>query len=347
MQNEKRFFASLNTERGFVSYYDEIYGKLDRVYIVKGAPGTGKSHFMREIADEAEKLKYSVEYFYCSSDPLSLDGIIIDELKTAVIDGTAPHLYDPKYAGVKDKIINLGEHWNESILLKYAEEIIMLSDKKKYLYANLYNYLSAAGRIDTELRNINSRCVKYEKMYAAVERITRSWKNGEGFDKQIRIIEGISAAGTIKYNTYFSMAKNKYAIKDRYGIGTIMTEMLLKIACEKRMKVIYSPYYLNPSYVSAVYFPEISCAFVICDSPEDDVKQINMDRFIDIERIRADKQKFRFAGRCLAGIFEGAESVFSEINETHSALEKYYIKAMDFSKNDIAVERVKKEIFKN
>ena len=51
MQNEKKYFASANTEKGFVSYFDEIYGVLDRVYIIKGGPGTGKSHFIRNIAD--------------------------------------------------------------------------------------------------------------------------------------------------------------------------------------------------------------------------------------------------------------------------------------------------------
>ena len=43
--SEKKYFAAANTVDGFVSYYDEIFVKCSRVYIIKGGSGTGKSYF--------------------------------------------------------------------------------------------------------------------------------------------------------------------------------------------------------------------------------------------------------------------------------------------------------------
>ncbi len=345
MQNEKKYFASANTEKGFVSYFNEIYGELDMVYIIKGGPGTGKSSLMRKIADEAEAEKYSVEYFYCSSDPLSLDGIIIEELNTAVIDGTAPHTYDPRYPGVKDKIIHLGENWDETMLRKSSREICEIIDTKKALYNNVYNYLSAAGRVEAEMKMCNRRAVLFEKMQGAVDRLSKGWKNGAGFSKKIRPVEGISHAGHIIYHTYHRSAENNYVIRDRYGIGNIFIEMIIKKAESKGLKVVYSPSFLDVSNVSAILLPEVSSSFVISDDNDINKKQINMDRFIDIERIRRNKQKNRFARRCLNSLYEGVQKGFDEIYELHSQLERYYIEAMDFAKNEEVLKRIKKEMF--
>ena len=88
----QHYFSGGNTASGFVSYYDYIFRDLDRLYIIKGAPGTGKSKLMRDIANEACNRNYTIEYYHCASDPDSLDGIIIRDISVGVLDGTAPHV---------------------------------------------------------------------------------------------------------------------------------------------------------------------------------------------------------------------------------------------------------------
>lgn len=92
MANIRRFFPGGNTSSGFYSYHDNIID-LDRnmLYILKGMPGGGKSSLMREIGENAAKEGYNVEFHHCPSDPNSIDGIVIKELKIALVDGTAPH----------------------------------------------------------------------------------------------------------------------------------------------------------------------------------------------------------------------------------------------------------------
>ena len=88
----RRLIPGGNTSKGFYSYYDNIIEKdANRIFILKGGPGTGKSSLMKKIAKEMLEKGYEVEYHHCSSDNNSIDGIVIPKLRVAMIDGTAPH----------------------------------------------------------------------------------------------------------------------------------------------------------------------------------------------------------------------------------------------------------------
>ena len=67
-------FAGANSAAGFVSFYETILfdEEIERIYILKGGPGTGKSRFMKDAALLAVERGFSVERYSCSSDPDSL-----------------------------------------------------------------------------------------------------------------------------------------------------------------------------------------------------------------------------------------------------------------------------------
>ncbi|MBO8127474.1 MAG: hypothetical protein H0Z38_09620, partial [Firmicutes bacterium] len=110
LQQVKRVFPGGNTSKGFYSFYDYIIEEdAEHIYIIKGGPGVGKSTFMRTIAQELLDSGYKVEYHHCSSDTDSLDGVVFPELRVAFIDGTAPHIVDPRNPGGVDEILHLGD----------------------------------------------------------------------------------------------------------------------------------------------------------------------------------------------------------------------------------------------
>ena len=83
----KGYFACANSSRGFCNYFDSNLQGLERLYILKGGPGTGKSTLMKEIGADFYDLGYDIEFIYCSSDPSSLDGVLIPALKVGIVDG--------------------------------------------------------------------------------------------------------------------------------------------------------------------------------------------------------------------------------------------------------------------
>ncbi|MGF7186804.1 Mrp family chromosome partitioning ATPase [Desulfitispora alkaliphila] len=89
--NITRFFPGSNTRHGFYSFYDSVLANLDRVFVLKGGPGTGKSTLVKRIGLVLADRGYDIEYLCCSSDTGSLDGVIVPELKVGIVDGTAPH----------------------------------------------------------------------------------------------------------------------------------------------------------------------------------------------------------------------------------------------------------------
>jgi len=90
----RHMFPGGNTSKGFYSFYNYIISQdeAERIFIIKGGPGVGKSTFMRKIGIEMAELGFDVEFMHCSSDNGSLDGVVIPRAGIALIDGTAPHV---------------------------------------------------------------------------------------------------------------------------------------------------------------------------------------------------------------------------------------------------------------
>ncbi len=88
-----QFYLGANAPSGFYSLYDQLIDpdQAQDVMILKGGPGCGKSSFMRKVGAAMEEQGLAVEYIQCSGDPDSLDAVIIPNLATAIVDGTAPH----------------------------------------------------------------------------------------------------------------------------------------------------------------------------------------------------------------------------------------------------------------
>jgi hypothetical protein len=90
-QVSRHYFVYGNTAQGFVNKLSSNLQGIERLVILRGWPGTGKACFMRTIADECEKTGSIPEYLHCPSAPDTYDGIIVPELRLAVVDGTDLH----------------------------------------------------------------------------------------------------------------------------------------------------------------------------------------------------------------------------------------------------------------
>ncbi len=234
----KHMFAGGNTVLGFFSYYDYIidWEKAKGIYILKGGPGTGKSTFMKDIGNEAVNNGYDVEYFHCSSDSDSLDGIAIPELKIAMIDGTPPHIIDPKYPGIVDKIVNLGDFLNQNELMKDNKTIIEKRKEIKKYFDRAYRYLRSAGILYEDIESFYSNALNISKVYRVEgELINELFKDMKTYKKEGRqrhlFASAITPKGLVNYLESILTTSRVYKIKVSSGIDIETTVVNDTVAC--------------------------------------------------------------------------------------------------------------------
>lgn len=106
VEPQVRYFLGANTPHGFYSLYDELIDPAgaNDIFILKGGPGCGKSTLMRAVGAALETEGQAAEYIVCSGDPGSLDAVLFPKLKTAIVDGTAPHAWRTKTQKVRARI---------------------------------------------------------------------------------------------------------------------------------------------------------------------------------------------------------------------------------------------------
>lgn len=158
------FFLAANSGRGFCSRYGEFPGPGMFLHIIKGGPGTGKSGWMKRIRAEAAARGLDSESILCSGDPDSLDALLIPALGQAWMDGTAPHVREPKLFGVDGDYVNLGRFCRLPLSGEDRQEVRACSAayKSRYdeAYALLGKALAARGPEDCEHPDEADNCVR-------------------------------------------------------------------------------------------------------------------------------------------------------------------------------------------
>ncbi len=350
----ENYFAAANTSGGFACWYDDIFNPkaLDYTYIIKGGSGTGKSTLMRKLAAKAEKLGGVCERYFCSSDPTSLDGVIArlpSGRRIAMLDGTAPHTHDPRYPGAAEAIINLGQYWCEDILKGQREEIALLTEKKSKFFSEAYSYFGAAGTLFLSRLNEARGALLEDKLEGACERLlTQRMREcrvkGSVSQVQIRGLSALSTHGEVHFDS-FSDADKVCRVLDIFATAPLFFEAAQKSASKLGLSFYRAPMPLLPNLTEALYFPELSMS-IVSRTERADVKEINMARFVEREKLGGDtRTRRRLLGRSVDGLVEAGLARLLEVRTVHGELEKIYSGAMDFTRLGEATQKLLEVVF--
>lgn len=349
----RKFFAAANTENGFVSLFDEVFApeKFRRIYILKGGPGTGKSTLMGNIGMIAESKGYDVEYICCSSDPHSLDGVVISELSVAILDGTSPHVTDPLYPGAVERIVDLGEAFDFHALEEKRDDLIALIHAKKEAYRAAYRFLSAAGRMEKEHDELLRSFYLEEKADAAVNRLIATFRQRGNAEEKKRYISAICADGFCRLRTLSERAKKIYAVADKNGLGYLFMDTLYKRLHEEGFSLIVCDSPVTENRKEALFLQGEDVLFIVEEADSEALnssdKIINSLRFADKEGLSGRRRRLRFIEKCETAVLEGAVSCFSDAGAAHAKAEQIYGACVNFSKVDAIFGKIINEIFTN
>lgn len=359
------FFMASATPQGFFSLFDNLYYPKDEwfCYILKGGPGTGKSTIMKKIAENAQKLGIDTELIHCSSDPDSLDAVIFPKLKKCVADGTAPHILDPIYPGISDKIINLGNCWNEKKLQKNKLKLIDLFEKNKNFHKTASLFLRKIEDIQKSKNNLIEQYIDTKKLEKSFEKIfkstfkdvttTKTTKSHEN----LRFLDATTPIGHRFFSeTVSSYAENIYIIEDRYDLvaNKILQKLREKII-EKNIEIISCPHALDPkNRLRAILIPSIKTAFVaknpktekFLSIEEKNHKKISTAKFWDLTALKLHKNIINFYDKIIFEFYEEAVANLDKALKTHQEIEKAYSLAMNYQKTEKIADKLISAIVK-
>lgn len=355
MEEVKNYYAGSNSSLGFYSLYEEALKGLEQLYILKGGPGTGKSTLIRQVGHAVAEKGTAIEYLHCSSDNGSLDGVVIPSLKIGIVDGTAPHVIDPKYPGVVDCIVNLGDFRDDAKLKAHKNKIVELTDKIGETFSKAYEAFAEARNVHDVLESIYLSAMDFREAHQVTEELKGKifTKNAENEEHVPTVRHRFFGAATPEgpvhfYDNLTEDVSKRYIVKGRAGTGK--STMMKKIATHAESLGYDVEYYycaFDPESIDMVIIPGLETAILDGTDPHTFDPDRENDEVVDmfircidpsIEVEQADaihetetsyKNKMKQGTRYL-----------SDAKSFHDELEAYYGQAMDFE----AIDRKTQEL---
>lgn len=361
----KKLFPGGNTSQGFYSYYNYIIEPdATRIFVIKGGPGVGKSSLMRFIGETMLEKGYDVEYHNCSSDNGSLDGVCIPQIGVALLDGTAPHVVDPKNPGAVDEIIHLGDFWNEDLLRKNKEAILTTNRKVGRLFQMAYFSLQEAKAVQEEWESYITEATNFAQVNEVTTAISDAIFRGvtPNFQTQAKsrhlFATAITPEGPMNYlDTVLQDVEKLYVIKGEPGSGK--ATLIGKIADQARTLGLSTEVYhcsFVPQNVDIVVIPQLSTAVANLSAPISfdpnylpkltSCKEINLSAFVSDNVLNEYAKEIAGCRTRFEAAFNRAVNFLSRAKAEHDLMESLYVPAMDFAainaKRDEILARVLK-----
>ncbi len=350
----RHYYAGGNTAKGFYSLYDSVLDGMERLYILKGGPGTGKSSLMKAIGERFEEKGVDADYLHCASDNQSVDGILFPEYGIGIVDGTAPHIIEPKAPGVIEEYVNLGVAWDSTQLRQHKDEVFILNREITSFFQKAYQTFAESLRAHDEIEEIYISNMNFTKANELTSELISLFFKEEVLSKSStvkhRFLGAATPDGAVDYIQNLTEDVDKrYFIKGRAGSGK--STMLKKIANageEKGYDVEVYHCGFDPNSLDMLIFREKGIAIFDSTAPHEYFPDRDSDEIIDMyaaciaqdtdEKYAVDIER---TTKAYKDKMNEAISFLKEAKCLRGQLESIYIKAMDFSK----VNEMREELF--
>lgn len=358
MPKIRNLFPGGNTCYGFYSFYDYMVSpEAERKIILKGGPGVGKSSFMKKTGEDFLAQGYDIEYHWCSSDNASLDGVVIGRQQICILDGTAPHVVDPRFPGAVDEIINLGNYWRGKAIRKNRPAIIELTQTISRCFEHAYQRLGESKRAWEEWESYYQKGRDNEPVNRNTLALARDFVAGLSDNHQkLRHLfpAAISPGGVVsKIDSLIDADYSLFAVKGNPGTGVkelfsyaLQTLKLLGVEAE----VYHNPF--NPDNIDVIILPSSKSVLIDISGHlfayADLLPGIKHRRFLDFDQlvhkplIDTYEKNIVSARERFNGGIRDAVSFIRKAKEYHDELESYYTPAMDFD----AIEEMRQDLCK-
>ncbi|MBR7150535.1 MAG: hypothetical protein IKD01_05930 [Oscillospiraceae bacterium] len=332
------FFLGANSGEGFYSLYEQLFTEeLSDLLILKGSPGCGKSTLMKRLGAAAEAAGVEVHYVRCSGDPDSLDAVLLPALRSAVVDGTAPHTLEPRFAVARERYCDLSAGIDVAGVKARREEIVAASNEYRGHYARAYQILRAMHALESERRGAVHENFAPEKLHRRIRGIAAKELRGRGVGRSASVfLGGLTHKGRVScLDSALRLCPRCYFFSDAYGLAGECLRELLAAAKNSGLDALAGLDPDRPQELRQVLLPQLGIAFCLGDEhtpcPVKPYRHIRVDAMVAEQLGRAEKAQLRFSRRILASLEEDATTQLRRAKAAHDALERLYRPHMDFS----------------
>ncbi|MDD2503465.1 MAG: PRK06851 family protein [Clostridia bacterium] len=348
----RKMFPGGNTTRGsYFMFENMIQPATNRIFIIKGGPGVGKSTFINSISREMIDRGYDVEHHHCSTDPDSLDGMVIPQLGVALLDGTSPHIFDPSCPGALDEIVNFGEYWDENILKPHMEEVQEINKRGSMHFKTAFHILKQSKMAYDQSKWYVEESIdkpKYNRIQRfLVESVLEGMvPNYETAPKARHLFaSALTPKGIVDFkDTLISRDMKVYSIKGQPGTG--VKEMIERVAKAAEEMGLYTEQYhcpFEPDRLDMLIITAARIAVMNSTQPEhstpkamegisniSQVEEIDLGICIKQDILAMYKEERADAEKRYRDLLEKGISHIAEAKAAHGEREKFYYAAMNY-----------------
>ena len=335
------YFLGSSVPEGFFSCFDQLMPPLEGwyTYVLKGGPGTGKSTLMKQIARALEERELHCECIRCSSDPASLDAVIVPSLRVSIADGTAPHTLDLPYPGARGELVDLGRCWDGQKLRAREAEIVAVTEENKACHARCRRFLASAQAVfDDGARVCRQALLPRQTERYAARLANRYFKplSAQVGTQRLRLLDAVTPLGILFLSeTAEALCDHRVVLEDAFGAAAgVLLSALRERALASGYDCIVSPPPGERNGVRHLMIPALSLGFFTqgkcCPLGLQATRTVQLRRFYDGEQLRSHKTRLSFAQKAAKELLEEAVGALIMAKERQDALEALYIDAMDF-----------------
>lgn len=351
------YFAGGNTAKGFYSLYESNLQGLERVFILKGGPGTGKSSLMQKIGNDWADSEFDIEFIHSPFDPNSIDGVVIPALSVGIVDGSSPHVIEPKAPGAVEELVNLGAAWDAQELRFQKGRILKLSGKINDAYQKAYVHFKEALGIHDEWEKvyINSMDIKRADRLTSrlIEMFFGKMRVNKNPDARHRFLGAATPEGAVDFIPNLTEAVSKrYFLKGRPGSGK--STMLKKIANAALNKGFDTEIYhcgFDPDSLDMLIFRELGICIFDSTAPHEYFPSRDGDEIIDMYDMlitpgtdETNAHHIKKISAAYKNKMAEATSYLAGAKKLADELKTIYMSAMDFTAVDLIREKISEEI---
>lgn len=348
------YFARGNTARGAHFLYQSAFNGLDKIVVLTGPQGTGKSTILRKISDHLLEKGQHVQCFHSPLQPNDLDGIIATELKIGLVDGRVCEGI-PDCEVVK---IDLGQAVDNKLLL--SEQLSMIENLQSELtavYSKAYETFLTALKIHDEWESYYIESMDFVKADEVAQGLIKELYTGHEKTTPITgrhlFFGAATPKGAFDFIQHLTMPlERRIFIKGRPGSGK--STLLKKLAATAETSGIDVQIFhcgFDPNSLDMLIFPELSTAIFDSTAPHEYFPERNGDEILDMYTLTMSPGTDEAYAVEIAEIKERysakmkeATSCLASAEAIDSQIKAIYVNATNFAVVEELGEQIRSEI---